>query len=203
MTIFEYGEKEIAYLCKRDKKLSSAIEKIGFLERKMMPDVFEAIVNCIVAQQISGKVAEKIYDRLENFCGKITWDIILTKSEEDLQKCGLSNRKAVYIKTAAKAFAEGVIIPEKLKNMSDKEVIEALSSLYGLGKWSAEMIMIFSLGRKDILSYGDFGIKQGLKNLYGHKEITKELFEKYRKRYSPYGSVASLYLWELASSRQS
>ena len=78
------------------------------------------------------------------------------------------------------------------------DAIKELCTLDGIGKWTAEMVLIFSMNRMDILSYGDFGIKNGIKILYNKEKITKDLFEKYRKRYSPYGSVASIYLWEVS-----
>ena len=82
--------------------------------------------------------------------------------------------------------------------MPDDEVIGLLSSLPGIGVWTAEMLLIFSLGRMDVLSYGDLAIRRGLCKLYGHKTLTKEQFARYKKRYSPYGSIASLYLWRLS-----
>ena len=82
--------------------------------------------------------------------------------------------------------------------MSDAEAIAALSSLKGIGVWTAEMILLFCLQRPDVLSYGDLAIQRGLRMVYHHREVTPQLFEKYRRRFSPYGSVASLYLWVVA-----
>ena len=82
--------------------------------------------------------------------------------------------------------------------MADDEVIAALSSLKGVGVWTAEMILIFCMQRQDVVSFGDLAILRGMRMLYRHREIDKAKFEKYRKRYSPYGSVASLYLWEIS-----
>ena len=82
--------------------------------------------------------------------------------------------------------------------MSDEEAIAALTALSGIGVWTAEMILLFCLQRPDILSFGDFAIRRGLRMVYRHREITKEQFERYRHRFSPYGSVASLYLWAVS-----
>lgn len=82
--------------------------------------------------------------------------------------------------------------------MSDEEVIDKLSQLRGIGKWTAEMLLIFSMGRPDVMSWDDLAIHRGLRMLHHHRKITKELFQKYKRRYSPYGSVASLYLWEVS-----
>ena len=82
--------------------------------------------------------------------------------------------------------------------MPDEEVIRVLSSLKGIGVWTAEMILLFCLQRPDIFSYDDLAIQRGLRMVYHHRQVSRELFEKYRRRYSPYGSVASLYLWAVA-----
>ena len=87
---------------------------------------------------------------------------------------------------------------DKLEHMNDAEAITALSSLKGIGKWTAEMILLFCLQRPDILSYDDLAIQRGLRMLYHHRKITRELFAKYQKRYSPYGSTAAIYLWAIA-----
>ena len=82
--------------------------------------------------------------------------------------------------------------------MSDSEIIEALTAISGVGVWTAQMLLIFSLMRPDVVSYGDLAIRRGMMNMYGLRELSKEKFERYAKHYSPYGSVASLYLWELS-----
>ena len=87
---------------------------------------------------------------------------------------------------------------ESLQTKTDAEVCKALSRLDGVGKWTAEMLMLFSMRRQNILSYGDLAILRGMRMLYHHRRITRPLFEKYRRRYSPYGSVAGLYLWAVA-----
>ena len=91
---------------------------------------------------------------------------------------------------------KGHINLKELEHLSDDEVIKQLSSLHGVGVWTAEMLLIFSLQRSDVVSYGDLGIRKGMMKLYGLESLTKKQFANYRERYSPYGSVASLYLWE-------
>lgn len=110
----------------------------------------------------------------------------------------MSTRKAVHIKELALAVHEGTLDLETVKNMTDLEVGNFLSALRGVGIWTAEMLMTFSLQRPDIISWGDLGIHRGLRMVYRHKKITKDLFLRYKKRYSPYASVASLYLWAIA-----
>ena len=118
-----------------------------------------------------------------------------------LQQCGLSMRKAGYIKGIGEAVFCGELNLSAFRDMPDDEIVKELSSLHGIGIWTAEMLLIFSLCRPDVVSWGDLAIRRGMINLYGLKELTKEQFDRYRKRYSPYGSVASLYLWELSVAK--
>ncbi len=198
MNYFIYGEKEIEYLKKKDKKLAEAIDKIGMIKREIILDPFEAIITSVVGQQISNKAAVTVNSRLLELVGKIAPDNIGQATLEDIQKCGMSNRKALYIKGIAEAALDKSIDFKNLHKLSDEEIIKELTSLYGVGVWTAEMLLIFSLGRMDVLSFKDLAIVRGMMRLYGLDKITKKEFEKYRKRYSPYGSVASLYLWELS-----
>ena len=199
MKIFEYGEKEIEYLKKKDKKLSEAIDRIGKIERRVISDLFEALVSSIVSQQISNKAADTVWKRLIVLIGEIKPETIIAEDVNNIQKCGMSFRKASYIKNIAESVYSGVLNIDQLKHMSDQEVINKLISLNGIGVWTAEMLMIFSMERPDIVSWGDLAIKRGICRLYNHKELTKTQFERYKKRYSPYGSVASLYLWALST----
>ena len=142
--------------------------------------------------------------------GKIDWELRRFHGDEYSTHRGSSynsylikDKKNVLIDTVwtpfAKEFVENLrkeIDLEKIKEMADEDVIKTLVKLKGIGKWTAEMLMIFSLKRPDIISYDDLAIRRGMMKLYKHRDITPELFEKYRRRYSPYSSVASLYLWE-------
>jgi len=130
--------------------------------------------------------------------GEVTANKILSRSEAELQSFGISFRKASYIRGAAERVADGRLDIDALREKTDAEVCEELVALDGVGIWTAEMLMLFSMQRGDILSFGDLAIQRGMKILYRKENITRELFEKYRRRYSPYGSVASLYLWAIA-----
>lgn len=107
-------------------------------------------------------------------------------------------RKATYIKGIGEALYRGDLDLLELREMPDEGVIEKLSSLPGIGVWTAEMLLIFSLCRPDIVSRGDLAIQRGMMKLYGLKDLSKDQFDRFRKRYSPCGSVASLYLWALS-----
>ena len=198
MAIFLYGNVEIEHLKKRDKTLGTAIDAIGAIQREVNTDLFSALVYTIVGQQISSKAQATICDRMENILGEITPQNILACTEAELQSCGISFRKASYIRGAAERVADGRLDIDAICLKSDEEVCKELSALDGIGTWTAEMLMLFSLQRPDILSFGDLAILRGMRMLYRHRKITRELFEKYRRRYSPYGSVASLYLWAIA-----
>jgi DNA-3-methyladenine glycosylase II len=198
MQIFQYGQAEIDYLTSRDKKLGRAIGYIGMIERQVMPDLFKALVHSVVAQQISSKAATTVWERL---CGRlldITPCKVASAAVSDIQQCGLSMRKARYIKGIGEAASQGDLDLLELREMPDDGIIEKLSSLPGIGVWTAEMLLIFSLCRPDVVSWGDLAIRRGMMNLYGLKELSKKQFDRFRKRYSPCGSVASLYLWALS-----
>lgn len=197
MQVFEYGQREIDYLKRKDKKLGAVIDKIGIIKREITPDPFAALVSSVVSQQISKKAAETVWNRLSILLQTISPERIIQADLSLIKGCGMSNRKAGYIKgIAEKAITE--VDFNRLHALTDDEIIKKLSSLHGVGIWTAEMLLIFSLCRPDVLSYKDLAICRGMMNLYGLKELPKEKFERYRKRYSPYGSVASLYLWELS-----
>jgi len=198
MPIFEYGQKEIDYLKRKDKKLGVAIDKIGMIQREITPDPFTALVSSVVSQQISKKAAETVWNRLYTLLGNITPESITQIDLSKIQGCGMSERKAGYIKGIADAAITGIVDVNILHTLTDEEIIKKMSSLRGVGVWTAEMLLIFSLSRSDVVSYNDLAICRGMMNLYGLKELPKEKFERYRKRYSPYGSVASLYLWALS-----
>ena len=197
MFCFEYGERELNHLKKKDKKLGEQIDRIGLIQREVNPNTFFALVESIIGQQISGKAAATVRNRLEKLTG-FRADKLSAMPADEIQSCGMSMRKAMYIKGIADAAVNKTVDFDTLKDKSDQEVIEILTKLKGVGVWTAEMLLIFSLARPDVVSYGDLAIRRGIMKLYGHKELSKEMFLRYAKRYSPYGSTASLYLWELS-----
>ncbi|HQD91304.1 MAG TPA: DNA-3-methyladenine glycosylase [Syntrophomonadaceae bacterium] len=201
MAIFEYDQSALDYLEKKDKKLGAAMQRIGMIERQVIPDLFAALVHSIASQQISSTAAATVWSRIQEYFGDITPARIAAASCEEIQKLGMSMRKATYIKSAAQIVLEGGLDLTELQTLPDKEVVKRLSSLHGVGVWTAEMLLIFSLQRPDVVSWGDYAIRKGMMKLYGLEQLTREQFEKYRQRYSPYGSVASLYLWEVAAGR--
>ncbi|HEK2896468.1 DNA-3-methyladenine glycosylase 2 family protein [Proteus sp. GOKU] len=196
---FQYGETEINTLKKRDKRLAELIERMGEIKRPLTPDLFTALVKNIIEQQISVTAAVTVNQRLLKLCeGVYTPEHIAKLSEQEIQQCGMTMRKAGYIIGIADAVISEKLNLNQIPDMTDKEVIDTLIQLKGIGIWTAEMLLISSLNRPDILSWGDLAIQRGIMRLYRHKTLDKVRFELYRKRYSPYGSTASLYLWALS-----
>lgn len=200
--IFAYGQTETDYLTARDPVLGQAIRRIGPIERGVIPNLFTALVNSIAGQQISGKALATVWTRLCDRLGEVTPETVLAAGEDGLRGCGLSGRKASYMLSAARAVQDGTLPIHSLVDKSDDEVIKTLTALPGVGRWTAEMLLIFSLERPDVLAFDDFGIRKGMCRLYGLDELTRAQFEQYRARYSPYATVAGLYLWEIAAQKK-
>lgn len=198
MEHFIYGQQEIEYLKNRDPILGQAIDKIGMIQREVHTELFAALVNSIVGQQISTKAQMTVWNRMKEGLSEITPETVGDCTKEELQSFGISFRKAEYIKTAAARILDGSLDLETLKSAGDEQVKEELTKLPGVGVWTAEMLMIFSMQRPDIVSFSDLAIQRGMRMLYHHRAITPKLFEKYKKRYTPYGTAASLYLWAIA-----
>lgn len=198
---FLYGPKEMEYLSRADNTLGKEIERLGYIQREVIPNLFEALLHSIVAQQISTKAASTVWGRMQERCLTITADVIAPKSIEEIAQCGMSTRKATYISDLAMRVARKELDLEELTSLSDGDVIKKLSSLRGIGVWTAEMLLLNSMKRPDVLSFGDIAIKRAMMKLYGLAEINKEQFDAYRRRYAPYGSVASIYLWKLYSEQ--
>ena len=140
---FQYGEKELSYLKSKDKRLAEVIDKVGMVKRRVIPDLFAALVHSIVGQQIS----------------------IASIPREELQRFGITFRKADYIQSAARKIISGEFDIKELHGMADAEVCNRLSALDGIGIWTAEMMMLHSLQRPDILSFGDLAMQRGLRML--------------------------------------
>ncbi len=195
---FKYGEKELNFLKNKDKKMKYAIEELGFVKRDRDVDIYIAIIKAMIGQQISIEAAKTVYNNLKLKVDDIKAESIVKLNVEDIQSCGMTLKKAGYIIDFTNKVLNNEFELEELRDLEDSIVIKKLCEINGIGEWTAEMLLANTLERKDIFSYKDIAIHRGLRMLYGHKEISKELFEKYRKRYSPYGTVASIYLWAIA-----
>lgn len=201
MPIFSYGPTELNHLMRKDKALARAIGQIGMIEREVISDPFEALIHSIVGQQIATKAATTVWKRIVMRCGEISPQSLFMTGAEQIQRCGLSMRKARYIHGISHAVVQQELDFSDFPTLPDHKIIERLAALNGIGVWTAEMLLIFSLQRPDVVSWGDLAIRRGMMTLYGLTRLEKPQFDKYRKRYSPYGSVASLYLWALAAKK--
>ncbi len=196
---FKYGKKELEKLSESDSKMKALIQKFGKIKRKIEPDLYSSIIHNIIAQQISTKAEETIWKRTNEYFGRIAPNLLKTASVSDFRNLGISAKKAEWIIELSEKIDSRQFDLEKIKKLSDEEAIRELSSLRGIGVWTAEMLLLFALGRKDIFSFNDFGIHRGLQKVYSIDKIDKVLFEKFRQKFSPYGSIASFYLWAAAS----
>lgn len=195
---FEYGETEISYLRSKDKRLAEVIDQIGMIKREIDPDLFSSVVHHIIGQQISMKAQATIWQRMKDALGEVNAETILAADIPKLQSLGMTFRKAEYITDFAQKVHSGAFNLDAVWQMSDEDAIRELSSLKGIGVWTAEMILLFCMQRPNIFSYDDLAIQRGLRMVYHHREIDRKRFERYRKRFSPYCSVASLYLWAVS-----
>ncbi len=193
-----YSQTEIDFLKSKDPQLASVIDAVGKIERAVTPDLFEALMHIIVGQQISTKAQATIWQRLRAQLTAVTPQSIAHYPADSLQQLGLSHRKVGYMQDIAEKVLNQQLDLSALRHMSDTAVRTELCKLRGIGVWSADMLMIFSMQRPNILSLQDLGIQRGLRLLYGHSQITRELGQRYQRRYAPYATVASLYLWAVA-----
>lgn len=195
---FSYGDKETDYLKRKDKVLAAVIERAGHIDREVDDDLFSAVIHQIIGQQISMKAQATIWKRMQEDMGEVNPENIRKAGISRLQSYGMTFRKAEYLTDFAGKVQDKEIDLDLLWEKSDEQVIRELSGLKGIGVWTAEMILLFCMQRPDVFSYGDMAIKRGLQILYGHSKIDKALFEEYRRLFSPYCSVASIYLWAVA-----
>ena len=195
---FQYNESATEYLKQKDKRLAEVINKIGKIEREVDSDLFSSVVHHIIGQQISTKAQSTIWQRMQGNLGAVNADTILSAGADRLQSLGMTFKKAEYITDFAVRVKNGTFDLQGIWNKPDEEVITELSELKGIGVWTAEMILLFCMQRPNVFSFGDLAILRGMRMVYHHRKIDRELFEKLRRRLSPYCSVASLYFWAVA-----
>lgn len=195
---FNYGQTEINYLKKADPVLGEAMDRMGKIQRVIIPDLFPALIYAIVGQLISVKTAQTVWQKMQDKFGEVTPHYIASQTANSIQSCGITMKKAICIKDISETIAQGKLNLNELHSLSDSEIIKRLTLLNGIGKWTAEMLLINSMERPDVVSWGDLAIRRGMCKLYGLKKISKEQFEENRNRYSPYGSTASIYLWQIS-----
>lgn len=201
MQYFQYGKKEIDYLKTKDERMAKLIERVGHIERPLTADLYTCLVHQVTGQQISTSAHKTIINRLNEKVGKVTPENIFSLTDEELKSIGITYRKADYIKSFTKKIIDKEFDIDALQYMDNQQVILNLTSLKGIGQWTAEMVMIFSMGRMNVMSYNDLAIRRGICRLHNLSELSVQEFNYYDSLYSPYQSVASLYLWHYANPK--
>ena len=193
----------VQYLCKVDSNLERIIKIVGKYYINIRNDPFQSLVESIIYQQLAGKAANAIYNRFINYYNnkQITPTLILNSPNDNLKKVGLSNRKIDYLKNLASHVYDGRINLEELPKMNDDEIINKLVNVKGIGRWTSEMFLIFSLGRQDILPVTDLGVRKAIQKIYSLSELPKpNIMMEIAKPWRPYRSIATWYLWKSLSN---
>jgi len=179
----------------KDKFIGPLIQKYGSCTIKPIKKsmYFEDLVDAICSQQLSGKAAKTIFDRVKKLLTKINPENILLKTDQELRDCGLSWQKVSYIKDLSSKIINTELQIKHLDKLGDEEVVQELIKVKGIGRWTAEMFLMFSLGRLDILPKDDLGINKALKNL--------KILPKDTEKWKPHRTVASWYLWRSLENR--
>lgn len=190
----------LEFLSQNDLKMAMLIKSIGRYSIQMHSDPFESLIKSIIYQQLSGKSANAIYGRFINYFGGrfLSPDQIISTSNDIFRtKVGLSSRKIEYIKDLSSKVYTKRLDLALLPTMTDEEIITKLIKVKGIGRWTAEMFLIFSLGRQDVIPLGDLGVRKAIKKLYGLQDLpdSKRILE-ISSNWKPFRSIATWYLWK-------
>jgi DNA-3-methyladenine glycosylase II len=192
-------KKGIAHLKEKDPKLATVIEKLGPIEFAAEGEMFPSLVESILSQQLAGAAASAIIGRVRKLFPeeKIEASALYAMPVSKLRKAGVSPQKMRYLKDLSRRVVKGKLDLELLKDKEDAILLEALDEVLGIGPWTIHMLLIFTLGRPDILPVDDFGIRKAIQAVYSLPEMPKKNeIEELAKNWHPYCSVASLYLWK-------
>ncbi len=192
---------------RQDKKMAALIKKYGppdLTRYHGKLDVFAALLRSIIYQQLSGKAAGAIHTRvLALFPTDPTSEALLKIRAPRLRAAGLSVQKISYVRDLARKFLDGTIEPKKFPRMDSQEIIDHLTAVKGIGEWTAQMLLIFSLHRLDILPTGDLGVRKGFQKIYGLRELPdKKRMERIARQWRAHASLASWYLWRSVDTDQ-
>ena len=194
---YDLDNEKVKYLISTDEKLGKLIRYINKTELIIEEDGFKCIVKYIIGQQISDKARETIWQRVCAILKNITPENILAINDNELRKVGLSERKINYIKILASAVISEDINFYDFKELTNEEIIKKLTALKGIGQWTAEMYLIFSLGRENVLSKGDGTIRRTIQWMYDLDKLpSSEILLKYFSSWTQYATIVSSYLWK-------
>ena len=187
----------ISHLKKSDPIMRGIIARVGPCRIEYGPPEFHSLAEAIVYQQLNGKAAVTIFKRFAALAGDpVTPNGILKLNESQLRSVGLSKQKSSYLRDMAERAARGELDFSKLHELSDEEVINHLTQVKGVGTWTAQMFLMFTLRRPNVLPTGDFGVQMAIKKHYRKRKLPKPAqMEKIARSWEPYRSVACWYLW--------
>jgi DNA-3-methyladenine glycosylase II len=193
----------VHYLCQTDFRLREVIRSVGKYSIKTTKDPFLSLIRSIISQQLSERVANVIYGRFLEYCNNVSpipEQILLTPDNILKIKVGLSSKKIEYIKDLSTRVIDRRLNLALTLEMSDDEIVNQLIQVKGIGKWTAEMFMIFCLGRPDIFPVGDLGVRKAIQKLYTLPELpTPSTMLAISQPWKPYRSIATWYLWKSLS----
>lgn len=195
------SDSAIKHLCARDKTLGRLIYRVGGcnIQQRRFDTPFQALFSAIISQQLSGKAAGSIYRRTRALFprGRITAPAVQNTSPERLRSAGLSRAKIAAVHDLARRYAAGMLPnARQLKTLSDDQIVDTLVQVRGVGRWTVEMLLMFYLGRPDVLPVADLGVRKGYQITFASPELpTREALMGHGERWRPYRSVASWYLW--------
>ena len=187
----------LLHLRRADEALSRVIVRHGPCTLKPQKDYFAVLADAIVSQQISVKAAETIFRRLkEKMRGRVTPGQLLTLSADDLRNVGVSGQKSSYLRDLAEKWIDGTILPRRFSRMDDEAIIAMLTQVRGIGRWTVEMFLIFSLNRLDVLPVDDLGFQRAMQRVYGFRALpSTRTVRRIAEPWRPYRSIATWYLW--------
>ena len=194
------GGDFLAHFRKRDPVMARAMRRVGPFTLKANRERFGMLVRSIISQQISTSAARSILVRVTALHGDggIRAETLLQLSPDQLRAAGVSPQKIGYLVDLAEKVADGTVRLDRIGRLSDERVIEELTQVKGIGRWTAQMFLIFSLGRPDVFPHDDLGVRSAIKRLYGLAELPdKQTSLAIGSRWSPYSSVASWYCWRI------
>lgn len=196
LIILNNESESVKYLIKKDKRLAKIINMVGEITYRPYEDSYSFLVNEIIGQMLSNKVGDIIFGRLMSLCnGKVTPEKISLLSDEEIKSTGTSNSKIKFIRELTNAVNNGTLDFERIKISDDKTAIRKLTSVYGLGNWTAKMYLIFVLNRMDILPFEDAAFLQTYNWAYKPKDVLPASIKKKCKKWSPYSSIAARYMY--------
>ena len=192
----QYWKQATRDLAARDAVLKKLIAKANGLALGSRGDAFATLARAIVGQQISVKAAQSVWDRLSDQLGTVTPELLMRARKPTLRGCGLSGQKSDYLKDLAGKFLDGSLDAERWHAFDDEALIDELTEVKGIGRWTAEMFLIFYMARPDVLPLDDIGLQRAIRLSYNHgKPLSRLKMRNIGNRWAPWRSVATWYLW--------